>query len=305
MIGVAGWLPISLNAQEITRPDSIEMTGNENEVFIDVDNVNEELEKGERSGNDENWETENEEESIDITYPDYENWETVGLQGKLKMKGLPLSPTLKFYMQRDSIVNISVRAPFIGEAGRLLLTPDSIMALNKMNKTYVSEKIGDLGIGKDSTQGMMNNGSGIKGRLIGNLQDLLLARFFLPGYDVMSADLDDLVEIYYEDDQFNVVPKGGAEIEGIKYGYVVDESFNPLMIVILPSQNQNLEIDVEYEYELKGYDIRMAMQDGTSVKEIVMEMNEPEWGVDEPKEINLDKKYKRVSFEEFLKGIMK
>lgn len=268
---------------EIELTDDTQLAEDEEQLTTDEESV---------IGEEEGLQIEEEEEDVEITFPDYQPWERVMLQGKLKMQGLPLSPTLKIFMQRDSVINISVRAPFIGEAGRLIMTLDSIMAINKMNKTYVSEQVGNFG------GGIID-----KGRLIGNIQDLLLARFFLPGHDVMNEELDELVEIYYEEDQFNVVPKGAADIEGVKYGYVIDDHFNPLMIVILPEQRPNIEIDVIYNYELKGYNIRMEVQDGESVKEITLEMKEPEWGAEEPKEIDIVKKYKKVGIGEFMKGI--
>ena len=222
----------------------------------------------------------------ELQYPDYVDWDKVSLQGKLKMEGLPLSPTVKVFMQKDSLISMSIRAPFIGEAARIDITPDVITAVNKMNKTYVQENIEEF----------LKYYPGD----ISDLQDLLLARFFLPGYNVSEISLDDLIDIYYEDNQYNVIPKGEAEIDGIKYGFVVDSLFNPLMLIILPEENPDIELTALYDYKSRGYDLILNYQEGERIIAMDIEFKEPEWKGDIPKDIDLDKKYRKLSFGEFI-----
>ena len=222
----------------------------------------------------------------ELQYPDYVDWDKVSLQGKLKMEGLPLSPTVKVFMQKDSLISMSIRAPFIGEAARIDITPDVITAVNKMNKTYVQENIEEF----------LKYYPGD----ISDLQDLLLARFFLPGYNVSEITLDDLIDIYYEDNQYNVIPKGEAEIDGIKYGFVVDSLFNPLMLIVLPEENPDIELTALYDYKSRGYDLILNYQEGERIIAMDIEFKEPEWKGDIPKDIDLDKKYRKLSFGEFI-----
>lgn len=228
-----------------------------------------------------------EKEEGELSYPQYEDWDAVTIQGKLKMQGLPLSPTLKIFMLKDSLINISIRAPFVGEAGRVVLTKDSLLGINKMNKTYVAENIREL---------VKYYPDGIR-----DIQNLLLARFFLPGVDIDEIDLDEIIDIYYTDNQYNVVPKGLAEIPGVKYGYVVDEEFNPQMMVVLPENRPDMEIDVLYTYASKGYDIRFMIINGGNIKEMTLELKNPEWEGEEPKPIDIDNKFTKLRFEDFLK----
>ena len=132
------------------------------------------------------------------------DWETVNIQGKLKMKGLPLSPGLKIFMTKDSLIDISVRAPFVGEAVRIEITSDSVTAVNKMNKTYIKESIGEY--------------TRFYPGALSNIQDLLLGQFFIPGVDMDEVALEEVVEVFDEGGQHNVVPKPVAELEGLKYG---------------------------------------------------------------------------------------
>ena len=228
-------------------------------------------------------------DSFVIAYPDYQPWDVVTLQGKLKMQGLPLSPSLKIFMKRDSLISISVSAPLVGEAARIVIDNDSVVAVNKMNKTYVQEGVADF---------LKYYPGGIS-----DVQDLLLGRFFLPGFDVMEDDLDSLVEIFYEDNQFNVVPVGPAVIPGVDYGFVIDDQFNPLMLVILPESRPDIQIAAFYKYKLQGYDLEFDYQEGAKNYQIIMELKEPQWSGSEPKEIDLNKKFRRLSFYDFIKSI--
>lgn len=230
-------------------------------------------------------------ESYDLYYPEYEIWERATLQGKLKMEGLPLSPSLKIVMLRDSMIDVSIRAPFIGEAVMMEIDRDSLTLVNKMNKTFVKEGIGAMG--KIYPGGLKD------------IQDLLLARFFIPGHDIMEEDLDELLEIYEEEGQYAVVPKGEAMVPGIKYGYIVDELFKPLMIVAYPEEKNDMEFDVVYNYKSKGYDITMSYIQGNMHFDVTLELNNPEWKGDLPKAFVPDKKYRRVSFEDFVRNIGK
>lgn len=243
----------------------------------------------------------NDSTEFEVIWPEYEVWERVTIEGKLKMKGLPLSPSLRIFMQKDSLVDISMRAPFVGEAGRLTVTSDSVTGVNKMNKTYFNAPL-------SPARGIMNSsGSHFSGDSevsvwIGMVQDFLLGRFFLPGHNVMQEDLDTLVDIYFEEEgRFNVVPTQAAEIQGLKYGFMVDELFNPLMIVVLPESREDLEIDAVYTRKLKGYDIQLIYQDGSRALEATLELKEPQWGGDAPKPIEINKKFREVGLEEFLR----
>ena len=66
----------------------------------------------------------------------FSSWNTVMLSAQLQMDGLPLSPSLKIFMEKGKSMSMSVRAPFIGEAGRLEFANDTVVAVNKMKNVY-------------------------------------------------------------------------------------------------------------------------------------------------------------------------
>ena len=230
------------------------------------------------------------------------NWNIVSINGKLKMQGLPLSPSIKIFMKKDSLIDISVRAPLVGEAGRMVLTPDSVTLVNKLNKNYVNEGIADF------LKYYPGNFS--------DVQDLLLARFFLPGIDLETENVEDFVDIYYQNEQFNIIPKGKAEISGITYGFVVDEYFNPKTLVILPESRPDIEIDAFYTYPASliantsptlphpywPYNIQLIYQEGKKALELNIELKQPEWNGGAPAPLELSKKFKKVSLSDFLRS---
>lgn len=216
-------------------------------------------------------------------YPEYEEWGRATIDGKLKMKGLPLTPSIKVYMEEGAMIDMSVRAPFVGEAVRIEMTCDSITAVNKMNKTYVSEAL-PSGVG-----------------LVGMVQDLILGRFFLAGVDMNEADIEGLVDVYSNGGGlFNVVPKQSIEIEGVKYGYVVDNNFTPLMLAVLTGR---MEVDATYIYKAGGYDIQFVINDGVNYLSPTLELKSPEWGVGKSNRLKIDNKYRKISLKDWIERV--
>ena len=227
-------------------------------------------------------------EELTITLPDYLPWENVKLEGKLKMQGLPLSPSLKILMQKDSIIDLSIRAPFVGEAGRMVITQDTVTVVNKMNKTFVKKSI---------TEFLKYYPGGLS-----DIQDLLLARVFIPGYDLYETDIEELVDIFYEDDQFNIVPNDRAKIPGITYGYAVDDTFKPLWLLVMPEEREDIEIDAQYIYNLQGYDLILTYIEGDKKRDLTLELKNPDWNSEKIKPLEINKKFRQVSFSDFLRA---
>ena len=163
-------------------------------------------------------------EMIDSIVSDWDSWEKLSLSGKFKMEGLPLSPSVKIFMERDSSIIISLRAPFVGEAGRLEVTPDSVLAVNKMKKTYC----------KESLEGFMAYYPGT----LSDLQEILLGRVVLPGFGTLMETDYDNVEIYTDDySEFSLIPSENALLEGVSYGYLIDGTMKPTVLLIIPESN--------------------------------------------------------------------
>lgn len=121
-------------------------------------------------------------EMIDSITSRWLPWNSVSISGKLKMAGLPVSPSMKIYMKRDSALFISLRAPFMGEVGRAEILGDTIMVVNKMKKTYVKESI---------EKALDHYPGGLA-----DLQDLILGRIVIPGKGLLESGHSPQLEIY-------------------------------------------------------------------------------------------------------------
>lgn len=221
----------------------------------------------------------------------YNDWQTVSISGKLKMKGLPLSPSVKIYMEKDSLLIISFRAPFVGEAGRAEITSDSVLAVNRMKKVYF----------KESLQDFMKYYPGT----VGDLQELILGRIMIPGNgsDLVSAQ-DDL-EIYIQEEELAVIPGEGLQVEGFGYGYLLYPDGRPKMLLVVPDLQPDITVTVGYEYLKKGYDLNLTYeaknQNGTyQYITAQMELDQPLFGGDPIMPMSLSNKFRRITPAAFL-----
>lgn len=228
-------------------------------------------------------------EVVDSIASNWEDWEKVSLSGKFKMDGLPLSPSLKIYMERDSLIIISLRAPFVGEAGRMEITPDTILAVNKMKKTYVAESLNDILAYYPGT--------------ISDLQELILGRIILPGFGGLRDTEKENVEIYTDDfSEYSLIPSQRALLEGVSYGYLINQEFLPIVLLIIPEQDPNVNILLNYTYKKKGYDLEFIYESPTFNQDFRMELDNPDWEGKSIEPINLNGKYRRQNIAEFMRS---
>ncbi len=145
----------------------------------------------------------------------YGEWERVKIPLNLRLrqpKSMSLSATAT--MERGKSILISLR--FIGmEVGVLYLTSDSILAIDKFNKRYVSEPLEPL------LGGFPAN--------ISNVQDLLTGRPFLLGNEKPIASEINKFEIDTQlgNDMWGLIPKTFPS--GVEYGF----SFSPVTALSL------------------------------------------------------------------------
>ena len=224
-----------------------------------------------------------------------EEWERVSLSGKLKMDGLPLTPSIKIFMLKDSVVEISVRAPLFGEVGRCEITADTLLIVNKMKKIYCCE----------SLENWLKNYPAE----IGELQNLLLARLALPGTEKEKWNDEGILEIYKRDaeeiehdPEYALIPGEDVLLEGVGYGYLLNHEFMPKLLLVVADDIPDLTVTLDYTYQKKGYNIIATFKDGSQVLSAVLELDNPEYGKGNFDKMKLGNKYTRVSIERFLKS---
>ena len=226
---------------------------------------------------------------IDSLSIDWKSWQRVAVNGKLKMAGLPLSPSVKLYMEYGSKIYISLRAPFVGEAGRIEITPETILAVNKMGKVYVEEPLEQALAYYPGT--------------ISDLQELLLGRIVIPGKGLLSHKLEKYIDLYPESEgACAIVPNEKGSIKGVNYGYSVDPMEGMMALVVLPEALADTRFSIEYLFYDKGYDMTLRYKSPEKSYQADLQMDEPDWEGSGFEPISLGGKYKKVNFSEFLKS---
>lgn len=216
------------------------------------------------------------------------SWKKVSLNGKLKMKGLPVSPSLKVFMEYDKSLMISVRAPLMGEVGRMEIRNDSILGVNKMKKIYFHESLRSI---RDFYPGTLSE-----------LQELLLGRPVIPGEGTIKEGSRDRVDMYRTvENEYYLIPDS-RRFEGYNYGYMLDSNPRLSALLILNAFIPDMSFSLEYSYEKKDYRIKVTYTDEKGVLTAELNLDYPVYGSGDMEPIKLNGKYQRVSFYNFLKS---
>lgn len=223
-----------------------------------------------------------------LEIPECEAWEVVTLNGKLRMKGLPVSPGLHIFMVKDSLIELSIKVPLMGEVGRVILTPDSVVGINKMNKTYTEAGLADF---------LKYYPGGIA-----DVQDLLLGKLVMPGQGIICYENISSVEMFETEEGIAVIPVESIKMDGFDYGYIVDQLFRPNWLLVLPEFNQNVNISINYEYEKDGYDMIVSYVENSRQLSATLELKTPEWKGEALKPVSLGKNYRSLPLGEFIKN---
>lgn len=219
---------------------------------------------------------------------DWTEWESASMSGKLRMEGLPVTPSVKIWMVRDSLIRISLRAPFVGEVGRAEVADSMLLVVNKMNHSYVEEPL-------DKALAYYPGG-------IADLQELLLGRIVIPGAGLLSPEIADAVEIYAEEDgSATIVAAEDWKIPGFNYGYSVGADGWPAALMVLPESLPQVAVTLLFSFFENGHDITVNYQNGEKTIQATLELSEPEWdgkGFDALKNVE---KYQKLPLSDFFK----
>lgn len=219
----------------------------------------------------------------------YHSWQRVELNGKLKMQELPLNPSLRIYMERGSKIYISVRAPFLGEVGRLELSGTGLTAVNKMRKVYVREDISAL------------LGGNLPVR-VEDIQDLLLGRVFLTGSGTLSAENQNECRLYDEGDCRLLIPKEQPAGGAVRYGYTIDYDVR-LQDMYVTTVSGSYALLLEYGYEGKKSSIDVNVQLRSKSYAATLQFDAPKWDVaNGMTAIDINPSWRRISISEFIKS---
>lgn len=225
---------------------------------------------------------------LEISLPEYEEWDRATINGKLKMKGLPLSPSIRIFMEKDSLLEISIKAPFMGEVGRIVMTQDTLLGVNKINKTFTKSSLKEF---------LKFYPGGLS-----ELQSLLLGRVVMPGIGEINDKTVEMINFMSLDNGFALVPAEGYGVEGFEYGYVVDENLTPSALLVIPEFAENVNVSVIYENTKEGLNQTISYLQEDKAFSVEFQMRNPEWSGESSKTIIFDNKYRELPIGEFIKN---
>lgn len=221
----------------------------------------------------------------------YTDWNEVSFDGKISMKGLPIDPSFRIWMRQGSDIIISLRAPILGEVGRLEVASDSITVINRMDKCFTRQSTSDA----LSRLGMS----------VIDAQDLLLGRVFTAGSGTLSrSSASKMVVTTNPGGGWILTPKKQHQLA--QYGFTVYPDLL-LQIAFATSSDDRYQANLEYTWDTKNpgrKSVDVDITAGNKAYHATLDCKEPDF--DRPRKIDpaeLGKKYKRVSFRRLLSSV--
>lgn len=194
----------------------------------------------------------------------YQAWNSAEFDGKAKIDSAPVSPRVKLYMERGKLIQISVRAPFVGEVFRADVDTDSVLVVNKLAKTYAREPV----------QRLLE----FYPYFIGDVQSLLLGRIIILGAG--ELDLHNASMVKFESKGkgagWTVIPPESEGLAALSYCYSVTSGGRTSMLSVqIPSQK--IEGTLEYTYGI-GLGIGVRVIGKGKPVNAVLDFNSVKWG---------------------------
>lgn len=228
-------------------------------------------------------------EALEAVYSRYGQWQSVELSGKLEVSNLPLRPSVKIFMHRGSRLLVSITAPFVGEVGRLDLTRDSVLLINKMRKTYCREATGQL--------------FEICPTALADIQDLLLGRVFSLESGTLSAATAGQFEVYECEEPegaLMLIPSEQTHSRLFTYGFRTDAIGQLSLLMAAPANGSRFEA----RYDWRDKKSRISVEYTSEHRSVAgtLELNEPKWNAVPFSTSEPGRNFKRLNIREFLKS---
>lgn len=208
----------------------------------------------------------------------------------------PMSVNANMRIRRGEIIRITV-APFLGiEVARIDITPEKVLAIDRMNKRYV-----ELGFGELSS--MLNT------ELDFNiLQSLILNEIFIPGREKLSES---------DAGKFNLSPYGNQaklQVKGTKrigYSFFTSATDGRLEETVISLKDLPYSLHCRYaDFTMLGNDVfpqSIEMQSEGTDKKYSLAMKLSRLGTDSDWDTKSDvsSKYRKISIQELLQLFIK
>ena len=150
------------------------------------------------------------------------DWQTMQAGGNIKLSaGSSFSSSIQVRMVRDKDIYISLRPALGIEVGKLLITADSIYAVDKIHKRFIAEKVSLLTAGIPVT--------------VSDVQNIFLGRAFIIGKGTLSDANKDQVSAAKAGSGYTVTPS--EHYKGHVYSFAYDKLNNIVTLNIMPENS--------------------------------------------------------------------
>ena len=168
---------------------------------------------------------------IDAVIATMADWQTLQTGGNIKLSaGSSFSSSVQVRMVRDEAIYISLR-PMLGiEVGKLLITADSLYAVDKVHKRYLAEKVSILTSGIPVT--------------VSDVQDIFLGRPFIIGRGTLCEAFKPSVTATHEGS--TVVLTANETYKGYGYAFSFNKSGQITSLDIVPAGSTTAAYQVKY-----------------------------------------------------------
>lgn len=225
---------------------------------------------------------------VDSIIADYYAWENISMSGKLSSPMLPVTASVKIYMEKGNIILVSVSAPIIGEAARIEIDGQEALVVNKLKNSYTVVAMEDL---ETFCPGGLNA-----------LQDLILGRIDILGKGELGHDDAGLLDLYDTGEgSWMLLPAQDLDNAPYVYFYTVNcESYLPERLAVI-AQNGEGEMDCYYVWDRKNVILNFLASLGGKGMEATLRLNNPDTTVKPLSRLELSSKYRQTD----LKGVLK
>lgn len=202
-------------------------------------------------------------EIVDSIVSQYYDWDSISMSGKLSSPILPITASVKIYMEKGQLMIITVSAPLIGEAARIEVDRDQLLIVNKYKNTYAT-------VDTDMIEPILPGG-------LDALQNLMLGRITILGSGQLSSADAPGVQIYdASEDLWMLLPNQDIQSVPFVYFYVLDK-FSLLLerFAVIP-QGGDGEADIFYEWNDRNLTLDMEAVFGGKGLDATLRLNNPD-----------------------------
>lgn len=158
-------------------------------------------------------------------------WNTLQTGGNVKVVGAKsFSSSMQMRMIRGKAIYISLR-PIIGiEVGKIVITNDSVLVVDKYHKRYLAEPVSLIANGVPVT--------------VNEMQDIFLGRAFILGQGTVNTSTRHLVQLTADGTNYRLSPK--TQPQAFNYGFTIDPSNHVIAVDVTPTTGSKTPYTARY-----------------------------------------------------------